>query len=72
VANIPVLLIGGVVGGVWERRNAGKRLHVRVEPFDKLTARQGADVERQAMRIGEILEHDVKFELGTVEVRPHL
>jgi hypothetical protein len=72
VANIPVLLVDGVVGGVWERRNAGKRLEVRVEPFAKLTADQRRRVERQATRIGEILERDVTFELGTVEVRPHL
>ncbi len=72
VANIPVLLRDGVVGGVWERRRSGRGRSIRVEPFTPVSAAARTRIEAEARRVGEILEADVSFELGTVDVRPHL
>ena len=35
--NFPVLLLDGVVGGVWHQKRSGKRLAVTVEPLGRLT-----------------------------------
>ena len=34
--NVPVVLVGGVVGGVWHQRRSGRTIHIRVEPFEQL------------------------------------
>jgi hypothetical protein len=72
VGTVPTLLVGGVVAGVWERRREGRRLAVRVEPFGPLSAAQRRALEREAQRVGEILETSATLELGAVDVRPHL
>ena len=71
-AGFAVILIGGRVSGVWERRTKGKRLLVRADPRQRLTRAQRASLERQAHRVAEILERECEFELGRVELRPHL
>ena len=35
--NFPVLLVDGVVGGVWHQKRSGKRIAVTVEPLGRLT-----------------------------------
>jgi hypothetical protein len=69
---IPVLLIDGVVAGVWERPAQRGRIAVRVEPFVPLDTQQRALLEAEVARIGEILETQATLALGPVEVRPHL
>ena len=48
--NVPVLLVDGIVRGVWHMRRAGRRLHVTVEPFDELSAPQRREVDDQVHR----------------------
>ncbi|MFI9050279.1 winged helix DNA-binding domain-containing protein [Streptomyces sp. NPDC053427] len=69
--NYPVLLIDGVVGGVWHQRRAGRRIHVTVEPLAPLTAGQRRALETQVRRTGEILEGNAELTIGTVTVGPH-
>ncbi|XVV07778.1 winged helix DNA-binding domain-containing protein [Actinosynnema sp. CA-248983] len=38
--NYPVVLVDGVVGGVWHQRRSGRRVVVTVEVFDELSVRQ--------------------------------
>jgi hypothetical protein len=71
-APLAVLLMGGRVAGVWERQPKGKRLLIRVDSHRPLNRMQRASVEAQAERIAAILERDCEFELGHVEIRPHL
>jgi len=71
-ATLPVLLVDGVVGGLWHRRRSGRRLEVTVEPFRRLTARQRGQVEVEAARVGEVLETPVTVTFGSVPARPHL
>lgn len=70
-APFSVLLAGGRVAGVWERRPKGKRLLVRVAAHQPLHRRQRAAVEAQAERIAQILERDCELEFREVALRPH-
>jgi hypothetical protein len=67
-----VLLVGGRVSGVWERRPKGRRLLIRIDPHRSLNRRQRASLEAQAERVAQILERDCEVEFGPVELRAHL
>jgi hypothetical protein len=69
---LPVLVLDGVVVGIWERRRSGRRFDLRVEPFVDLTASQRAAVHARGARIGEILEAPVELSFGAIQRRPHL
>ncbi|TMC85279.1 MAG: winged helix DNA-binding domain-containing protein [Chloroflexi bacterium] len=71
-APLAVLLRGGRVAGVWERRPKGKRLLVRVDAHQPLNRRQRSSIEAQATRIAQILERECELEFGEVSLRPHL
>jgi hypothetical protein len=51
----PVLLVDGVIAGVWRHEHAGERLAVTIEPFAEQpdTVRDAA--EREAARLGLFL-----------------
>jgi Winged helix DNA-binding domain len=69
--NYPVLIIDGVVAGVWHQRRAGKWIEVTVELLSRLTARSRRALEIQVVRIGEILEAESRLTIGTVKAGPH-
>jgi hypothetical protein len=69
--NFPVLLIAGVVAGVWQQRRSGRKLDITVEPLDPLTAAQRRALDDEAERIGEILEAAPRLTIGAVTVGPH-
>jgi hypothetical protein len=69
--NFPVLLIGGVVAGVWHQRRSGRTIHVTVEPLADLTAAQLRELDEQVRRVGEILQGTPSLTVGTVTVGPH-
>jgi hypothetical protein len=71
-STLPVLLLDGVVGGVWQRRRSGRTVSIMVEPFGQLTAAQRSQVGAEADRIGEILEAPISLTFGAVSARPHL
>lgn len=71
-APLSVLLVGGRVAGVWERRPKGKRLFVRVDAHVPLTRRQRSSIEEMAARIALILERECELEFGEVALRRHL
>ena len=66
-APFSVLMVDGVVGGLWQRRREGKVLRVQVEAFGQLSQQQRTQLAGQVSRIGEILEFvsDVVQELGS-------
>jgi uncharacterized protein YcaQ len=63
---LPVLLIDGVVAGIWERRKLASKIELRVEPFGQLTALQHDQLEAEAARIGAFLQVEVALSLGTL------
>ncbi|MGH2350442.1 MAG: winged helix DNA-binding domain-containing protein [Chloroflexota bacterium] len=67
----PVLLVDGTVAGVWHQGRSGRRLHVTVEPFDRLTATQRRELDDQVERIGEVLEGRPRLTMGTVTAGGH-
>ena len=71
-APLAVLLVGGRVAGVWERRPKGKRLLVRVDAHVPLNRRQRFAIEGQAERVANILERECELEFGAVSLRRHL
>jgi hypothetical protein len=69
--NYPVLLVDGVVAGVWHQRRSGRQIEVTVEPLIRLTAGQRRALEAQVDRIGQILEGNARLTTGTVSVGGH-
>jgi Winged helix DNA-binding domain len=69
---VPILLIDGVVAGVWERRSRGSRLEVRVDPFGRLTRELRRELEQEVERVGAVMEAEPQLVIGEVQVRPHL
>ena len=69
--NFPVLLLDGVVGGVWHQRRAGKRLAVTVEPLAELSAAHRGELAAQVDRLAEILGGTPDLTVGPVSVGPH-
>lgn len=69
--NFQVLLVDGVVAGLWHQRRSGRRTDVTVEPFVRLTAGQRAELEREVARVGEIVEADPRLTFGAVTVGGH-
>jgi uncharacterized protein YukE len=70
--NYPVLLLDGVVGGVWhQRQRSGRRMDVTVEPLRRLSARHLRCLKEQVVRIGEIFGKEATLTVGPVTVGPH-
>jgi hypothetical protein len=69
--NYPVLLVDGVVGGVWHQRRSGRRLAITVEPLRALTAAQRRQLDDEASLVGAVMEATVTLTVGTVSVGPH-
>jgi hypothetical protein len=61
---VPVLLIDGVVCGMWEREQAKGNLAIKVETFVKLSASQKSRVKAEAQRVADFFELDHTFVIG--------
>jgi hypothetical protein len=69
--NFPVLLIDGVVAGVWHQKKAGAKVAITVEPLRTLSARQIEQLDEQVERIGTILEARPTLTVGPIPVGAH-
>ena len=69
--NYPVLLVDGVVGGVWHQRRSGRGLAITVEPLGELTAGQRRELEDEVELVGVVMEAKATLTVGTVTVGPH-
>jgi hypothetical protein len=69
--NYPVLLVDGVVGGVWHQRRSGRKLAITVEPLRELTAPQRRQLDDEAALVGAVMEAMPTLTVGTVSVGPH-
>jgi len=72
IGNVPVVIIEGVVAGIWRQQRRGGRLDVRVETFRPLSAGQRERLAAVVARVGEIVEAEGALTLGAVDARPHL
>jgi hypothetical protein len=66
-----VLLVDGVVGGVWHQRRSGRNLAITVEPLRELTATQRRQLEDEVELVGAVMEAKPTLAVGTVTVGPH-
>jgi hypothetical protein len=69
--NYPVLLVDGVVAGVWHQRSAGKALEITVEPLSPLPAARRRELAAQVERIGAFHGRPARHTIGTVTVGGH-
>jgi len=69
--NYPVLLIDGMVGGVWHQRRSGRTLAITVEPLRELTARQHRQLDDEARLVSAVMQATATLTVGTVTVGPH-
>jgi hypothetical protein len=69
--NFPVLLIDGMVAGVWHQRRSSRRIAITVEPLEELSAAQRAALDDQVARIGAFLESKPQLTIGTITVGAH-
>lgn len=63
----PVLLVNGRMAGVWKYQKKGQRLIVSIEPFGRLPAWAGRQIEAETERLAEFLggDLDLQQETGT-------
>jgi uncharacterized protein YcaQ len=57
----PVVLINGAIAGVWSHKLQGKRLHVEIDPFGKLTKAECAGIEREAQHLAVFFESNLEL-----------
>jgi hypothetical protein len=69
--NYPVLLVDGVVAGVWHQRRSGRKLAITVEPIGRLTATQRRQLDDEAELVGRVMEAAPTLTIGTVTVGAH-
>jgi len=69
--NYPVLLVDGVVGGVWHQRRSGGRLAITVEPLRELTAPQRRQLDGEVDLVGAVMQSPATLTVGTVTVGAH-
>ena len=69
--NYPVLLVDGVVGGVWHQRGSGGKLAITVEPLRQLTPTHRRQLDDDVELMGAVMEAKPTLTLGTVTVGPH-
>ncbi|MFF0267350.1 winged helix DNA-binding domain-containing protein [Kribbella sp. NPDC004536] len=69
--NYPLLLVDGVVAGVWHQRKSGRTLHVTVEALSPLNRRRRRLLEAEVDRVGAVLGAAPSLTLGHVTVGAH-
>ncbi len=71
IGNLPLLVIDGVVAGLWRQRRSGRRLEITVEAFRPLSPQQRQQLQAVVARIDEVVEAECTLALGAVTARPH-
>lgn len=69
--NYPVMLVDGVVGGVWHHRRAGRTLAITVEPLRALTRVHRRELDDEVELVAAVMEADATLTVGKVTVGPH-
>jgi len=70
--NVAVVLLDGVVAGVWHQRRRTRRVTITVEPFVRLTAPLRRQLDAQVARIGAFLEATPDLVIGEITAGRHL
>jgi winged helix DNA-binding protein len=62
--NAPVLLIDGLVAGVWDKKKRGKTLEIRVDPFQRLSSADKKSIREEVKSLGEFLGLIAKVQIS--------
>lgn len=69
--NFPVVLLGGVVGGVWHAKRSARGLEITIESLGDLSPRQRQLAEAEAHRIAGFLRLEPTVAFGSVSAGAH-
>jgi hypothetical protein len=69
--NYPLLLVDGIVAGVWHQKKSGRKLHVTVEALTSLNRTRLRQLDAEVDRLAAILGCTPTLTLGEVAVGPH-
>jgi hypothetical protein len=69
--NYPVILIDGVVRGLWHHRRSGRKVEITAELFDPAGPSRLAELAQQAERVGNFLQAETRLTFGTVNFGGH-
>ena len=69
--NFQVLLVDGVVGGLWHQKRSGRRVALTVEPFIRMTTARRRELDEQVDRVATILDATPELTIGEVTVGGH-
>ncbi|MFI6829667.1 winged helix DNA-binding domain-containing protein [Kribbella sp. NPDC050241] len=69
--NYPLVLIDGIVAGVWHHKKAGRTVHVTVEVLTSLNRTRRRQLEAEVDRSAAILACTPSLTVGDVAVGPH-
>jgi hypothetical protein len=69
--NYPLLLVDGIVAGVWHQRRNGRKLQLTVEPLRDLKPLQLRRLDEEAGRLGAIVDAEPVLTIGDVTVGAH-
>ena len=66
-----MLLLGGVVGGVWHQKPSGRYLDVAVEPLAELSAARRRALDAEVRRVAAFQGRTARLTIGRITVGPH-
>ena len=69
--NRPVVLVDGVVGGIWHARTTRRSTDVTVELWERTTAARRRALDEQVGRLGEVTGTTATVTLADVSAGPH-
>lgn len=69
---LPVLLVDGVVNGVWTLRRERSVEQVRVEVFGRVTGGLRKRLDEEVARLAEVLGRDLALSIGPAAIAAHL
>jgi hypothetical protein len=69
--NHPVVIVDGVVGGVWHQRRSGRRIDITVEPLARFTATRRRQLDDEVELVGHVMGLAPTLTIGAVTVGPH-
>jgi winged helix DNA-binding protein len=72
IGNVPLVIIAGVVAGVWQYQRRSHHMEIRVQTLHPLSAAQRRKLASAVARVGEIMEAEAALSLGAVDIHPHL
>jgi DNA glycosylase AlkZ-like len=69
--NFPVLLLDGMVSGVWHQKRAGRYLDLTVEPESELSAARRRALDEEVDRVAAFQDLTPRLSIGPISVGPH-